>query len=38
MNKNNKIENGLKKCQETYIENQIKLELDFRLNINLIYK
>ena len=34
MSMNNHIENGLKKCYETFIQKQIKLELDFRLNIN----
>jgi hypothetical protein len=32
MSKNNQVENGLKKCQETFFQNQIKLELDFSNN------
>ncbi len=30
MSKDNQVENGLKNSQETFIQNQIKLELDFR--------
>jgi hypothetical protein len=38
MSKNNQVENGSKKCQETFIQNQIKLKLDFMSRINTIYK
>ena len=32
MSKNNQVENGFKKCQETFNQNQIKLQLNFRDN------